>query len=79
MQQLIPSVPVDAVDSTGAGDAFIGALLAQIARSGSRLDDGPQFLHAVRWANICGALTCMKFGAIDAIPVRQDVDKYLNE
>ncbi|MCS2160345.1 carbohydrate kinase [Scandinavium sp. H11S7] len=77
IQQLIPSVPVDAIDSTGAGDAFIGALLTQIAQSDCRLDDGSQFLDAVRWANICGALTCTKFGAIDAIPVAHDVDAYL--
>jgi len=76
-QQLVPSVPVDAIDSTGAGDAFIGALLAQIAQSGCRLDDESEFLHAVRWANVCGALTCTKFGAIDAIPLAHDVDTFI--
>lgn len=79
VQQLIPSVPVDAIDSTGAGDAFIGALLAQVAQADCRLDDWSQFLHSVRWANICGALTCTKFGAIDAIPVAKDVDDYFNK
>lgn len=74
MQQLIPSVPVNAIDSTGAGDAFIGALLQQINQSGCRLDDQTQFLHAVHWANICGALTCTQFGAIDAIPTAAEVD-----
>lgn len=76
-QQLIPSLPVEAIDSTGAGDAFIGALLAQVAHSGCGLDDEQQFLDAVRWANICGALTCTKFGAIDAIPLAHDVDTWL--
>ncbi|EEO0342620.1 MULTISPECIES: carbohydrate kinase [Enterobacteriaceae] len=79
MQELIPSVPVDAIDSTGAGDAFIGALLAQIVQSGCTLDDWQQCLEAVRWANICGALTCTKFGAIDAIPLAQDVDGWLEK
>lgn len=77
MHQLVPSVPVDAIDSTGAGDAFIGALLAQVTRAGCRLDDWSSLLNAVRWANICGALTCTRFGAIDSIPVAHDVDEYL--
>ncbi|RJT43412.1 carbohydrate kinase family protein [Rahnella woolbedingensis] len=77
MQQLVPSICVDCVDSTGAGDAFIGALLQQLVRQDCGLDDQQQFLHAVRWANICGALTCTRFGAIDAIPTAAEVDVYL--
>lgn len=78
MQQRVASVPVDSVDSTGAGDAFIGALLQQLIQRDCRSDDPQQFLQAVRWANICGALTCTCFGAIDAIPMAKEVDAIFN-
>lgn len=79
LQQLVPSIPVEAVDSTGAGDAFIGALLQQLIHSGCPLDNPQQVLKAVRWANICGALTCTRFGAIDAIPNAAEVDLLFNQ
>ncbi|MNG33403.1 aminoimidazole riboside kinase [compost metagenome] len=79
MQQLVPSISVDSVDSTGAGDAFIGALLQQLIQQDCRLDDQQQFLRAVHWANIYGALTCTHFGAIDAIPTAAEVDAYLKD
>lgn len=78
-QQLIPSIPVAAVDSTGAGDTFIGALLQQLIVQDCQLDDLPQFLNAVRWANISAALTCTRFGAIDAIPYAAEVEKLFKE
>ena len=66
-----PSTPVDAVDTTGAGDAFIGGLAAGIIRS-------PQlFAEAVRTANMVAGLSVQKFGTAPAMPHRKEVDALL--
>lgn len=36
-------------------------------------NDPQQFFRTVHWINICGALTCTLFGAIDAIPRATEV------
>jgi 2-dehydro-3-deoxygluconokinase len=64
------SFPVDAVDATGAGDCFAGALVA-------RLVYGEALVDAVRYANAAAALTTTKYGAIAAIPDRDAVKQYL--
>lgn len=58
------------VDSTGAGDAFIGALLYKLA-----LHDEPNWDAFVVFANFVGAYTCCSYGAISAMPnMRQFLD-----
>ena len=52
---------VDAVDATGAGDCFAGALMA-------RLGAGDDFWVALRYANAAAALTCTGFGAVGPLP-----------
>jgi 2-dehydro-3-deoxygluconokinase len=52
---------VDAVDATGAGDCFAGALMA-------RLGAADDFWAALRYANAAAALTCTGFGAIGPLP-----------
>ncbi|WP_213450654.1 ribokinase [Rhizomonospora bruguierae] len=52
----LDAFPVEVVDSTGAGDAFVGGLGAALAR-GDRLDD------ALRFAAAAGALACRHLGA----------------
>lgn len=69
-QKMVKSVPVKPVDTTGAGDAFIGCLLYQISRLQyySDLFDNEALLNMVALANKAGALTTTKFGAIAALP-----------
>jgi len=62
--------PVKAVDATGAGDCFGGAMLA-------RLIDGDTLPEAVRYANAAAALTTTGFGAVAPIPTRQQVVAFL--
>lgn len=65
---IIPSIDITAVDSTGAGDAFVGAMLFQLAnRRGRNLED------LVSFANKVGAIVCTKLGAIAAIPTFEQV------
>ena len=64
------SFPVDTVDATGAGDCFVGAVIARMAM-------GDLMLDAVRYANAAAALTTTAFGAITAIPHREVVKAFL--
>jgi ribokinase len=65
-----PAFPVAAIDTTGAGDAFNGALAVALAE-GRRLAD------AVRFANAAAALACTRRGAQPSMPSRADVERLL--
>ncbi|MCW8111939.1 carbohydrate kinase [Yersinia intermedia] len=67
-QTQVPSIVVKSIDSTGAGDAFVGALLFRFMQRYSQTITHNDFITDVAWANRVGALTCTRFGAIDAIP-----------
>lgn len=71
----LPTYAVPAVDTTAAGDAFVGGLLCRLAA----LDGGPgsldqlvgslPHLHEIlRYAAACGALTVMQQGSFSAMP-----------
>jgi len=66
---IIPSIPIQPVDTTGAGDAFVGAVLYQLAHSSkSEIEQ----LQEEDWklifnkANKAGARTCEYMGAMEA-------------
>ena len=58
--------PVQPVDTTAAGDTFVGSFVAALAR-GSRLE------AALKWGNAAGALACLKPGAQSSIPTLAEV------
>ncbi|MCY0870073.1 MAG: ribokinase [Firmicutes bacterium] len=62
----IPAPIVDAIDPTAAGDAFNGALAAQLA-SGTALEQASQV------AVVAGALAVTKVGAVPSIPTLAEV------
>jgi ribokinase len=68
----VPGLRVDAVDPTGAGDVFIGALTVSLAA-------GRALKEAVRWANAAAALSVTRPGAQSAAPSRAEVDALLAE
>lgn len=71
LQQTVPSIKVSPVDTTGAGDAFIGCMLYQISQLPncySILEDGDTLLKMVQIANKAGAITTTAYGAIVALP-----------
>ncbi|MFN3367252.1 MAG: PfkB family carbohydrate kinase, partial [Exiguobacterium mexicanum] len=70
VKDVIASVKIESVDSTGAGDAFVGAYLYRLATLG--IDDD-RLLKDIEYANVTGALTCTAYGAIPAIPTQQRV------
>ena len=61
---------VDAVDTTGAGDTFIGTLASAIDANFSNLDE------AVQRASIASAIAVTRAGAIPSIPTRDEVDTF---
>ncbi|OAN33114.1 ribokinase [Microbacterium sp. H83] len=69
---VIAPFPVEAVDTTAAGDAYAGYLGAALA-NGSTLSD------AVRLATAAGALAVTKQGASPSLPLRAEVDAFLAE
>ncbi|CAF1847153.1 probable fructokinase-4 [Brassica napus] len=69
---------VDAVDTTGAGDSYVGALLCNIVDDRSVLEDEARLREVLRFANACGAITTTKKGAIPALPTVSEVETLLN-
>ena len=73
-QQVVESISIKQVDSTGAGDAFTGALLYQIQKAGTSNVTFTTLLDFLEIANVVGALTCTKYGAIPALPSSVEVE-----
>jgi ribokinase len=67
----VPAFQVDVIDTTAAGDAFIGGLAVSLA------EDKP-IREALTYANACGALATTKFGAQPSLPTRDEVQEFLN-
>ncbi|KAH9783569.1 putative fructokinase-4 [Citrus sinensis] len=63
---------VKTVDTTGAGDAFVGALLCKIVDDQSAIEDEPRLREILKFANACGALSTTKKGAIPALPTESE-------
>lgn len=62
-QILIKTKEVKMKDATGAGDAFIGAVIAQILN-----EPGKSMEKIVEMANLVGGITTTKLGALESIP-----------
>lgn len=65
--KIIPAVTVTAVDTTAAGDTFIGSLASELDADFSNLE------AAIVYANRASALTVQKLGAFPSIPTRAEV------
>ncbi|KAM0940163.1 putative fructokinase [Dioscorea sansibarensis] len=60
---------VKTVDTTGAGDAFVGAFLFSVAKDGASLfQEEGKLREVLKFANACGAIATTKKGAIPALP-----------
>jgi ribokinase len=66
----IPSIRVKAVDTTGAGDSFNGALAFALC-------EGAEIEDACRFANVVGAISVTKLGAQNGMPTKKEVEEFL--
>jgi sugar/nucleoside kinase (ribokinase family) len=77
------SVAVQAVDTTGCGDAFMGTLLYGLLEHREKLDVGSftneQMRRVVERANIAGALCSLKKGAVDCMPGREELERAVQD
>lgn len=76
---VLPTYDVKVVDTTGCGDAFMGAVLAKISRLEGGLDalDEEELRKIVDFANACGSLTARRKGGIPAIPTTGQVEEFM--
>ncbi|MBN2540884.1 MAG: carbohydrate kinase [Bacilli bacterium] len=76
-----PGYSVKTVDTTGAGDAFLGAFLYQLSRQVEYYLDLPmnKLQDMLRFANAVAALSTTKKGALSAIPDLKEVESFLKE
>ena len=68
----VDPVPAAAVDTTAAGDTYVGAFV-------TRLSEGADIDTAMRFASTASALTVTRRGAQCAIPIREEVEAYARE
>jgi ribokinase len=70
VREFIPGFKVNAVDTTGAGDIFNGALAVALA-------EGQSLLEAARFASAAAAISVTRVGAQPSAPTRQEIDALL--
>lgn len=68
---------VAALDTTGAGDAFVAGLLTGILADRNALTDRGALEAVLRRANACGALATTRLGAIPALPTATELAAFL--
>lgn len=69
-QEIIPAYKVNAIDTTGAGDAFNGGLVAALA-------EGKDLWEAARFANALAAVAVQRLGTTPAMPTRAEIDEFI--
>jgi ribokinase len=79
----VDAFKVEVVDTTAAGDAFIGGFAAKLLESASLLSvrkQAPAFqiTSAVRYACACGALAATRFGAQPSLPTKEEVERFMS-
>lgn len=67
---MVPAFRVHAVDTTGAGDAFNGGLIAALA-------EGMDLRQAAEFASAVAALSVQRVGAAPSMPTREEIDAFL--
>jgi ribokinase len=66
----LPAIPIEVVDTTAAGDAFLGALAVALVEDKS-------IGEAIRWGTAAGALAVSQPGAQSSLPRRGDLERLL--
>lgn len=67
----VPAVMVEAVDTTGAGDTFVGVLVARLAA-------GDELERALEWAAAGAAISVTREGATTSMPQKDEIERALD-
>ncbi len=70
--EIIPAYKVNAIDTTGAGDAYNGGLVAALA-------EGKNLREAAKFANAVAALSVQRLGTTPSMPTREEIDAFIKE
>ncbi|MCY4403031.1 MAG: PfkB family carbohydrate kinase [Candidatus Poribacteria bacterium] len=74
----VDGVAVDVVDTLGAGDAFVAAMLSQLMQYDVLTSLTKDILDKImRYANAAGALATQKVGVIPALPTHTEIEQFL--
>lgn len=73
---LFPAPRVEVVDTTGAGDAFVGGLLFTLSRE--NYWNHALLAEAISNANACGAMAVTAKGAMTALPYPDQLNTFLS-
>lgn len=71
-KKIIPAYKVKVIDTTGAGDAFCGALAVSLAR-------GQNLEEAIKYANAAGAFAVTIMGASPSMPTHRQITRILQK
>ena len=71
-QVLVPTKELKMKDATGAGDAFMGAVLGQMLNNPEK-----DMEEVIKYANLVGGITTTKLGALESIPTLEEVESYI--
>jgi len=74
----VPAFEVEAVDTTGAGDAFFAVALEHLAQAEGEWSE-ELVREAARRGSAAGAIICTGFGGMEALPDRETLDRFLSE
>lgn len=75
---VVPSISVHPKDTTGAGDAFFAGLLHRLDTLRWEELDAKKLNEIFYFANVCGALTTLNYGAIDAFPTLKKIHEVVH-
>jgi fructokinase len=73
----VPAFPVEVVDSTGAGDAFLAAALAHLSEGPEISLDKERVREATLRGAAAGAIACTDYGAMRALPSKGELERFM--
>ena len=72
VEKIVPAFKVNAIDTTGAGDAFNGGLLAALSK-------GKDIWEASVFASALAAISVTRLGTTPAMPTLEEIERFLEE
>lgn len=79
-EDAIDGIKANVVDTLGAGDAFVAAMLSKLMQHENLSDmQKDQLNEIMRYANTAGALATQKVGVIPSLPTHAEIEQFLSK